>query len=98
MKLEITEVCPHCEAENTMEWDVEKNGYEAFCPHCGSKMMICSECMAAKDNECGKCDWDKCTDTCFRCKPKPQPLCPPPAEMSFGEKVDTYYGRTGGYA
>lgn len=27
---EITEVCPHCEIEITMQWNVEESGYKAW--------------------------------------------------------------------
>lgn len=29
----VTEVCPHCEAEVEMRWNVAADGYKAFCPH-----------------------------------------------------------------
>lgn len=45
---EVVEVCPECGAENIMTWDVEKDGYVAYCPHCGSKMMLCDECIHSK--------------------------------------------------
>lgn len=52
---EVVEVCPECGAENIMTWDVEKDGYVAYCPHCGSKMMLCDECLHADDAKV--CDW-----------------------------------------
>lgn len=48
----ISEVCPHCDAENTFIWDVTKNGMTAFCAHCGKPILICSMC---EDQRCGKC-------------------------------------------
>jgi transcription elongation factor Elf1 len=36
---EEVEWCPHCESENIIQWDVEKNGYEIICQHCGEKIM-----------------------------------------------------------
>lgn len=66
----VTEVCPHCDKENTIEWNVEEYGYEAWCPHCGKKMMLCSECLYAKDNMYGRCDWNSESKKCFRCKPR----------------------------
>ena len=57
MRYEITEVCPHCEAENTILWNVENEGYVAYCPRCGKKMMLCDECFHAEDNKEQKCDW-----------------------------------------
>lgn len=57
IKPEVTEVCPHCSAENTFVWDVESDGYTTFCPHCGGKMMLCDMCRHSDDNTIGKCDW-----------------------------------------
>lgn len=67
-KPEVTEVCPHCDSENTMVWDIGKEGYTARCPRCGEKMMLCDECQHADDNPRGFCDWhDNCNGgTCFR--------------------------------
>lgn len=48
-QFEVCEVCPKCGAENIMRWDVKEDGYTAYCPHCGSKMMLCSECIRSGD-------------------------------------------------
>lgn len=61
---EITELCPHCDTEVTMEWDVNERGYEAFCPVCGKKMMLCSMC------DCENCNWNAADDTCKMCRKK----------------------------
>lgn len=68
MKREVVETCPWCEAENVMEWNIENDGYVAYCPHCGNKMMLCDECMHSDDNECMHCDWCEDCDggVCFR--------------------------------
>lgn len=63
----IVECCSLCDTENEFRWDVETEGYEAFCPHCGKPMLICSECMRAEDNQLQKCDWSE-NGKCFRCK------------------------------
>lgn len=60
---EVVEVCPECGAENVMTWNVEKEGYVAYCPHCGSKMMLCDECLHADDAKV--CDWCACRG-CYR--------------------------------
>ena len=36
----VTEVCPHCEAEVEMRWNVAADGYKAFCPHCGKRLSV----------------------------------------------------------
>ena len=68
MKKEIIEFCPHCETEVEMMWDIEKDGYKAFCPYCGNKLMLCDECM--HDQNTGEfidcCDYDGVADLCFR--------------------------------
>ena len=59
---EVVEVCPECGAENVMTWDVEKEGYVAYCPRCGSKMMLCDECIHSDDAPI--CDWSPCNGCC----------------------------------
>lgn len=69
----VTEVCPHCESENTLIWDVATMGYKAHCPVCGEEMMLCDECIHAEDGKnenCNHCDWhlsDGGESRCFRC-------------------------------
>lgn len=65
MITEVVEVCPHCDTENVFVWDVEEEGYKAFCPRCGKEMMLCDECMHADDNQGQACDWSG-KDGCFR--------------------------------
>lgn len=67
---EVTEVCPYCNEEITMIWNVQSDGYKAFCPVCGKTLMLCDECMHSEDGE-HKCDYDKRTGTC-----KHNPLIP----------------------
>ncbi|MHC1722498.1 MAG: hypothetical protein AB9836_04750 [Aminipila sp.] len=61
--IEVTEICPHCDNENTLNWNVATQGYEAECPVCGKKLMLCSVCMYDGN---GKCDWDSTTASCYR--------------------------------
>lgn len=53
----VTEVCPHCEAENTIAWDTDKEGYTAYCPRCGKKMMLCDDCRHSPGFTA--CDWEE---------------------------------------
>ena len=53
----VTEMCPHCEVEIDMRCDVGQMGYQAWCPVCGNRLMLCSECA-------GQCDYDSTTDRC----------------------------------
>lgn len=62
-QFEVCEVCPECGAENIMRWDVKKDGYVAYCPHCGSKMMLCDECFHSDDAPI--CNWSP-RNGCFR--------------------------------
>lgn len=53
---EATEMCPHCQNEVTVQWNVEKDGYELYCPYCGFPVMLCSMCDA-RDGKV--CDWEE---------------------------------------
>lgn len=64
-KREEVEVCPHCDTEVTVMWDVEKQGYRATCPNCGEELMLCDACMNSEDNEGMHCDWSE-AGGCFR--------------------------------
>lgn len=48
----VTEYCPHCDTESTLMWSVEEHGYQIYCPVCGKKIMLCSDCGHHND-----CDW-----------------------------------------
>ena len=61
-QFEVCEVCPECGAENIMRWNVKKEGYVAYCPHCGSKMMLCDECIHA--DKTLPCDWNPRNGCC----------------------------------
>lgn len=65
------EVCPHCDKEVYIEWDVEANGYQIKCPHCGKLIMLCDACYHSEDNIEHRCDWCK-EHGCFR-----KPIKPP---------------------
>ena len=65
----VPEVCPHCDSEITLIWDVDNDGYRVFCPSCGEELMFCDACFHADDNPGGKCDFKTDFDgnpTCFR--------------------------------
>lgn len=66
---EVTEVCPHCESENTLTWNTDIDGYEIYCPHCGNAIMLCDECMHSFDNVNHFCDWSE-NDGCWRKRKK----------------------------
>jgi hypothetical protein len=35
-----------------MAWDVDKMGYQAFCPVCGKVLMLCEECTQQYGDTC----------------------------------------------
>lgn len=45
----VVEWCSECEHENEFRWDVKTMGYKAYCPHCGSVLMLCDECIHSDD-------------------------------------------------
>lgn len=49
---EVTELCPHCDSEVTLIWNLEEDGYQIHCPRCGAKIMLCSMCPMQY-----RCDW-----------------------------------------
>lgn len=51
MAEQIVEMCPNCGNEVAVWWDMQKDGYQIFCPHCGKPMMLCSMCDRSP------CDW-----------------------------------------
>lgn len=65
----VTEVCPHCEAEVEMRWNVAADGYKAFCPHCGKRLMLCDACQHPEDKCVENCDYSSETDTCRHNQP-----------------------------
>lgn len=69
-KYPIVECCPNCEEEVEINWNVEEDGYEAVCPYCGERLMLCDECMHSDDYV--TCDYCEKTNTCFRRKERPR--------------------------
>lgn len=65
----VTEVCPHCEAEVEMRWNVAADGYKTFCPHCGKRLMLCDACQHPEDKCVENCDYNSETDTCRHNQP-----------------------------
>ena len=67
----VTEVCPNCESEITMAWSTIDNGYKAFCPICGNRLMLCDECQHGEPSF--DCDYNGATDTCRHNPPDRRP-------------------------
>lgn len=51
----VTESCPHCDTEVTVKWLPSEDGHSIFCPKCGTRIMLCSECPATVGDF--TCDW-----------------------------------------
>lgn len=60
----VTEWCPNCESEVEMRWNTDTTGYEAFCPVCGKRLMLCDECQHS-DNPM-PCDYNRDSDSCHK--------------------------------
>lgn len=63
---QVFEVCPHCENEVVMNWDVTAHGYQSYCPYCGKRLMLCDECVHSESGIPGECDYDSVADCCSR--------------------------------
>lgn len=62
----VTEYCPHCECEVEMIWNTDTDGFKAFCPYCGERLMLCDEC---KHTSTDVCDYSRATDSCRHNRP-----------------------------
>lgn len=60
----VVEWCPECNTEVEMCWDVERDGYKAFCPVCGNRLMLCDECHHRNGEFHDDCDYNGITDSC----------------------------------
>ena len=58
----VTEMCPHCMNEIEMRWNTDTEGFKAFCPVCGKRLMLCDECLHAEDSI--GCGYDSFPDSC----------------------------------
>lgn len=59
----VTEMCPHCEREVEIHgWDTDSDGFKAYCPYCGKRLMLCDECLHSET--AAGCDYNSKTDAC----------------------------------
>ncbi len=58
----VVELCPNCENEILFGWNVEEFGYTAYCPVCGKRLMLCSECQHGEGSK--PCDYDSERNAC----------------------------------
>lgn len=59
MLRKIDELCPHCDKEISVEWDIEENGYVAICPACNRPLKLCSMCIYVEQAGCN-CNDNEC--------------------------------------
>lgn len=60
----VIEVCSNCGIEIEMRWNVERDGYKAFCPVCGERLMLCDECHHRNGEFHDDCNYNCETDSC----------------------------------
>ena len=60
----VLKLCSHCNKEGEMQWDVEKDGYRAFCPYCGKFLMLCDASLHLSGEDDSFCDYNGYTDSC----------------------------------
>lgn len=53
-----TVICAKCKRSSTFKWNADRDGYIAYCPHCGAELRICSECRRER------CDYNSYTGDC----------------------------------
>lgn len=77
----VTEFCPSCEHEAEIVWNTEQDGFKAFCPYCGERLMLCDECRHREGEP--DCDYNGKTDSCRYNPPKSE------RAMTNEEKIRT---------
>ena len=56
------EYCNVCENEIELHWDINRDGFQAYCPVCGSRLMLCDACTHRHGEACSDCDYGIWTD------------------------------------
>lgn len=51
------EYCSVCEREIELRWDINVDGFQAHCPVCGSRLMLCDACMHRFGECVDDCDY-----------------------------------------
>lgn len=51
------EYCNVCENEIELRWDINRDGFQAYCPVCGSRLMLCDACNHRHGEPCDDCDF-----------------------------------------
>lgn len=61
---EVNDLCPYCECEVDMKWNVREQGLYAICPYCHNKFMLCNYCPATDPDSSETCDYDPEKNSC----------------------------------
>jgi hypothetical protein len=64
------EVCPNCDYEIELRWNINDCGFQAVCPVCGNRLMLCDACQHRYGDYKDDCDYDSVNDTCKFSRPK----------------------------
>ena len=59
------EMCPHCMREAEIRWNVNEDGFKAYCPYCGKKLMLCNACQHRYGDFSDDCDYCSQKDSCM---------------------------------
>ena len=51
------EYCNVCENEIRLHWHINQDGFQAYCPVCGSRLMLCDACTHRHGEACDDCDY-----------------------------------------
>jgi len=64
------EVCPNCENEIELRWNINDDGFQVICPVCGNRLMLCDACKHRFGDLVDDCDYNPAKDTCRFTRPK----------------------------
>lgn len=66
------EYCNVCENEIRLHWHINRDGFQAYCPVCGSRLMLCDACTHRYGDPVSDCDYQLRgkTGTCRFSRPK----------------------------
>lgn len=61
---EETECCANCGREVTLHWDIQWDGFKAYCPYCGAELLLCDACKHRFGNFSE--EWQDCRNCLFK--------------------------------
>ena len=63
------EFCQNCENEIELKWDINKFGFQAVCPICGNRLMLCDACTHRHGTCIQDCTYRSDIDRCMFSRP-----------------------------